>query len=179
MTYGSGRLGLLSPFTVASKSEVHESMLTAGDVAPEFETPDSDMNMVRSARYRGRKHMVLYFYPKDNTTGCTIEALEFTDLMDEFDALDTVVIGVSKDNCVSHASFRDQNGLSVRLLADIEGELCEAYGVWQEREKNGEKRMGILRSTFIIDKQGIVRHALYDVKPKGHAAQVLELVREL
>jgi len=181
LTYGPGPLGLLAPVTVVvvSKSEVHESMLTAGDVAPEFETPDSDMTMVRSAKYRDRKNVVLYFYPKDNTTGCTIEALEFTDLMDEFEALDTVVIGVSKDNCVSHASFRDRNGLSVRLLADIEGELCEAYGVWQEREKNGEKRMGILRSTFIIDKQGTVRYALYDVKPKGHAAQVLELVRQL
>jgi peroxiredoxin len=154
-------------------------MLTAGQPAPEFATPDADMNMVESARYRGTHNVVLYFYPKDNTTGCTIEAVEFTDLMDEFEANDTVILGVSKDNCVSHAAFRDQHGLSVRLLADIEGELCEAYDVWREKEKNGEKRMGILRSTFVIDKQGMVRHALYDVKPKGHAAEVLELVKGL
>lgn len=154
-------------------------MLTAGQPAPEFATPDADMNMVESASYRGTHNLVLYFYPKDNTTGCTIEAVEFTDLMDEFEARDTVILGVSKDNCVSHAAFRDQHGLSVRLLADIEGELCEAYDVWREKEKNGEKRMGILRSTFVIDKGGIVRHALYDVKPKGHAAEVLELVKGL
>jgi len=154
-------------------------MLTIGQAAPVFEMPDSDMAMVRSVAYRGQKNLVLYFYPKDNTTGCTIEALEFTDLMDQFEALDTVVIGVSKDNCVSHAAFRDQHGLSVRLLADIEGELCEAYDVWREKEKNGERRMGVLRSTFIVDKEGTLRHALYDVKPKGHAAQVLGLVRQL
>ncbi|MGD2082215.1 MAG: peroxiredoxin [Chromatiales bacterium] len=154
-------------------------MLTAGQPAPEFAIPDADMNMAESSSYRGTNNLVLYFYPKDNTTGCTIEAVEFTDLMDEFEAHDTVILGVSKDNCVSHAAFRDQHGLSVRLLADIEGEMCEAYDVWREKEKDGEKRMGILRSTFIIDKHGTIRHALYDVKPKGHAAQVLELIKGL
>jgi peroxiredoxin Q/BCP len=108
-----------------------------------------------------------------------MEGLEFTDLMDEFESLDTVIMGVSRDNCVTHAAFRDKYGLSVRLLADTEGELCEAYGVWQEREKDGKKVMGILRSTFVIDKSGVIRHALYDVKPKGHANAVLDLVREL
>ncbi len=154
-------------------------MLTVGQAAPAFEMPDADMNMVKSSGFKGQKNLVLYFYPKDNTTGCTIEALEFTDLMEQFEALDTVILGVSKDNCVSHAAFRDQYGLSVRLLADIEGELCEAFDVWREKEKNGERRMGILRSTFIVDKQGTLRHALYDVKPKGHAAQVLDLVKQL
>ncbi len=154
-------------------------MLTIGQAAPAFEMPDADMNMVKSSGFKGQKNLVLYFYPKDNTTGCTIEALEFTDLMEQFEALDTVILGVSKDNCVSHAAFRDQYGLSVRLLADIEGELCEAFDVWREKEKNGERRMGILRSTFIVDKQGTLRHALYDVKPKGHAAHVLDLVRQL
>ena len=90
-----------------------------------------------------------------------------------------VVIGVSKDTCVSHAAFRDKYGISVRLLADVEGQLCDAYGVWQEKEKHGEKRMGIVRSTFVVDADGKIRHALYDVKPKGHAEQVLELVRGL
>jgi peroxiredoxin len=135
------------------------------------------MRMVNSADFRGKSNLVLYFYPKDDTTGCTIEAVELSELMDDFNALDTQVIGISRDNCVSHAAFRDKHGLSVMLLADTEGEVCEAYRVWREKEKNGEKRMGIVRSTFVIDKLGVIRQAIYDVKPKGHAAQVIDLVR--
>ena len=153
-------------------------MLTPGQAAPDFSVPDSDMQIVDLVDLRG-KNVVLYFYPKDDTTGCTIEALEFTDLMDDFAEQEAVVLGVSKDNCVSHAAFRDKHGLSVQLLADIEGELCEKFDVWREKEAHGEKKMGILRSTFVIDKQGVLRHALYDVKPKGHAAAVLELLRDL
>jgi peroxiredoxin Q/BCP/two-component system osmolarity sensor histidine kinase EnvZ len=108
-----------------------------------------------------------------------MEALEFTDLCPEFDAAGADVMGVSRDNCVSHGAFRDKYGLSVRLLADTEGEVCEAYGTWQEKEAHGERRMGIVRSTFVIDRDGVIRHALYDIKPKGHAEQVLELVRGL
>lgn len=154
-------------------------MLQSGDKAPAFELPDADMHIVDSARFLGQNHLVLYFYPKDDTTGCTIEAVELSDLMDEFTALETQVLGISRDTCVSHADFRDKHGLTVNLLADTDGEVCSAYGVWREKEKNGEKRMGILRSTFIIDKSGVIRHAIYDVKPKGHAAQVIELVRGL
>jgi peroxiredoxin len=154
-------------------------MLKPGDTAPEFSVPDSDMQMVNLGDFSGQQNVVLYFYPKDDTPGCTIEALEFTDMESEFTDEDTVVLGVSKDTCVSHGAFRDKHGLSVRLLADIDGETCEAYGVWQEREAHGEKKMAIVRSTFIIDKSGIVRHALYDVKPKGHAGTVLELVKAL
>ncbi|MCG8486167.1 MAG: peroxiredoxin [Chromatiales bacterium] len=154
-------------------------MLNPGDQAPSFELPDSDMHIIRSDQFLGEQNLVIYFYPKDDTTGCTIEAVELSDLTDEFTELNTQVIGISRDNCVSHAAFRDKHGLTVRLLADTEGEVCKAYDVWREKEKNGEKRMGILRSTFIIDKQGIVRQALYDVKPKGHAAQVIDLIREI
>ncbi len=153
-------------------------MLSVGEAAPEFELPDSDMNTVKSSDFAGRNY-VLYFYPKDDTPGCTMEGQEFTDLMDEFEAADTSIIGVSKDTCVSHAAFRDKYGLTVQLLADVEGQLCEAYGVWQEKEKNGEKKMGIVRSTFIVDADGVIRHATFDVKPKGHAAAVLERVRGL
>ena len=154
-------------------------MLKLGQTAPEFSLPDADMKMVNSKDFHGKNNIVLYFYPKDDTTGCTIEAVELSDLMDEFDKLDTLVFGISRDNCVSHASFRDKHGLTVQLLADPEGEVCKSYAVWQEKEKNGEKRMGILRSTFVIDKQGILRQAMYDVKPKGHAVQVLDLVKEV
>ena len=100
-------------------------------------------------------------------------------MAEAFAAANTAVIGVSKDTCVSHGAFRDKYGLNVRLLADVEGQLCEAYGVWQEKEKNGEKRMGIVRSTFIVDTSGTVRHALYGVTPKGHAEEILELVKAL
>ncbi|MBV2092451.1 MAG: peroxiredoxin [Candidatus Thiodiazotropha sp. (ex. Lucinisca nassula)] len=154
-------------------------MLNPGDQAPSFELPDSDMHIIRSDQFLGEQNLVIYFYPKDDTTGCTIEAVELSDLTDEFTELDTQVIGISRDNCVSHAAFRDKHGLTVQLLADTEGEVCKAYDVWREKEKNGEKRMGILRSTFIIDKQGIIQSALYDVKPKGHAAQVIDLIREI
>lgn len=153
-------------------------MLKTGDPAPEFNLPDSDMTMTDTAMLAGSPY-VIYFYPKDDTPGCTMEGLEFTELMGDFENLGASIIGVSKDTCVSHAAFRDKYGLSVKLLADVEGALCDAYGVWQEKEKNGEKKMGIVRSTFIVDAGGEVRHAMYDVKPKGHAEQVLELVKAL
>jgi peroxiredoxin len=153
-------------------------MLTAGDTAPDFILPDADMTMTDSADLVGKPY-VIYFYPKDDTPGCTMEGLEFTELMDEFDQMRIPVIGVSKDTCVSHAAFRDKYGLNVRLLADVEGQLCDAYGVWQEKEKHGEKRMGIVRSTFIVDADNKIRHAIYDVKPKGHAEQILEMARAL
>jgi len=153
-------------------------MLKAGNMAPDFVLPDADMQMTDSASLGGSPY-VIYFYPKDDTPGCTMEGIEFTELMSDFEALGVAVIGVSKDTCVSHAAFRDKYGLSIHLLADVEGQLCDAYGVWQEKEKNGEKKMGIVRSTFIVDLEGRIRHAIYDVKPKGHAEQVLELVRSL
>jgi peroxiredoxin len=154
-------------------------MLKPGQIAPQFSLPDSDMKLVNTAEFLGKKHLVLYFYPKDDTTGCTIEAVELSDLMEEFHQLNTLVLGISRDNCASHAAFRDKHGLTVQLLADTEGEVCKSYDVWQEKEKNGEKRMGIMRSTFVVDKQGVIRQALYDVKPKGHAAQVIDFVRQV
>ncbi|MGD8498439.1 MAG: peroxiredoxin [Chromatiales bacterium] len=154
-------------------------MLQLGDVAPAFSLPDADMDRVDLARLTAERHVVLCFYPKDDTPGCTLEALEFTDLHPEFEACGADIVGISRDTCASHGAFRDKYGLSVRLLADTDGEVCRAYGVWREKEKNGEKRQGIVRSTFIIDRDGVIRHALYDIKPKGHASQVLALVRAL
>jgi len=154
-------------------------MLQPGDQAPKFSLPDADLECVNLEQFRGNSHLVLYFYPKDDTPGCTLEALKFTDLQPEFAALDTQVLGISKNGCDSHGAFRDKHGIDVCLLADTEGEVCEAYGVWREKDARGEKRMGIVRSTFIVDKGGKIRHALYDIKPKGHAAWILELVRGL
>ena len=152
--------------------------LAVGDRAPEFELPDQTGQLHSLEDYRDQ-WVVLYFYPKDDTPGCTIEANQFTQLASEFAEADTVVLGVSKDSCASHQTFIDKYGLKVDLLADSSGQLCDAYGVWQEKEKNGVKKMGIVRSTFVIDAQGVVRHALYNVTPKGHAAQILELVKAL
>ncbi|MBK1700460.1 peroxiredoxin [Thiococcus pfennigii] len=154
-------------------------MLQPGDKAPSFSLPDADMERVDLAQFLGAATVVVYFYPKDDTPGCTLEALEFTDLQADFEALGAEIIGISRDSCTSHGTFRDRHGIGVRLLADSDGEACEAFGVWREKEVRGERRQGIVRSTFVIDRQGLIRHALYDVKPKGHARQVLELVRAL
>lgn len=154
-------------------------MLEVGQVAPDFELPDADMESISLSDFKGKKNVVLYFYPKDDTPGCTIEAIDFSDMEEEFNKLNTVVLGVSRDDCLSHAAFRDKHGLAIKLLADSEGEVCNKYGVWQEKEKDGIKRKGIVRSTFIIDKKGMLRHVLYGVNARGHAAEILNLVRNM
>lgn len=155
-------------------------MLKVGQSAPTFDLPDGDMNVVSLSGYRGVNNVVLYFYPKDDTPGCTLEAIDFSDLQDQFLALDTVVLGVSMDDCMSHGAFRDKHGLAVQLLADAEGEVCEQYGVLQNKEVDGKvTRRSIVRSTFVIDKNGAVRHILYGVTARGHASVVLNLVKEL
>lgn len=154
-------------------------MLEKEQVAPMFRSKNQHNELVSLTDYSGEKNVVLYFYPKDDTPGCTIEANDFTRLAPEFAALDTVVIGVSKDSCASHVDFINKFGLKVDLLADTGGDLCESYGVWREREKNGVKSMAILRSTFIINKQGILADVNYGVTPEGHAQEILEKVKSL
>lgn len=154
-------------------------MLQAQQIAPEFSAPNQNDQTVSSADFSGQKNIVLYFYPKDDTPGCTIEANEFTQLASEFAAADSVVIGVSKDSCESHQAFIDKFGLEVDLLADTDGKICEDYGVWQLKEKNGVSKMGIVRSTFIINKQGILEEAIYGVSPEGHAQAMLDRVKSL
>ena len=154
-------------------------MLKKNQKAPEFSTPNQDNETIRLSDFAGKKNVVLYFYPKDDTPGCTIEANQFTELAGEFAAADSVVLGVSKDSCESHQAFIDKFGLKVDLLADTSGELCDAYEVWQEKEKDGVKRMGILRSTFVINKDGDLVEVIYGVAPDGHAKAMLELVKTL
>jgi thioredoxin-dependent peroxiredoxin len=136
------------------------------------------MNVVNLESFRNQ-NVVLYFYPRDGTPGCTMEAIDFSELDDEFARLKTVVLGVSMDDCLSHGAFRDKHGLSVQLLSDTEGEVCGSYEVLVEKEYEGRRKMCIQRSTFIIDGDGMVKHALYGVNPRGHAAAVLKLVRHL
>jgi len=154
-------------------------MLQVHQVAPLFSSKNQNNDIVNLADFKGKKNVVLYFYPKDDTPGCTIEANDFTRLADEFTKLDTVVIGVSKDSCSSHTDFIKKYDLKVDLLADTEGELCESYNVWREREKNGVKSMAVLRSTFIIDKQGNLTDVAYGVNHEGHAQEVLEKIKTL
>lgn len=136
------------------------------------------MEMLKLSRLRG-KNVVLYFYPKDDTPGCTTEAIEFSDLEGEFAKLNTKVVGISRDDCISHGEFRDKHGLAVDLLADTEGKICEKYGVWQDKEKDGIRKMCLVRSTFVIDAEGVIRYAQYGVIAKGHAAEILNFVKTL
>ena len=154
-------------------------MITEQQNAPAFSVADENNVTVNLVDFKGSKNIVLYFYPKDDTPGCTIEANQFTKHINEFTALDTVVYGVSKDDCASHVNFINKFDLRVGLLADTDGRLCEDYGVCQEKEKNGVKKMGIVRSTFIIDKEGVIRFAEYGVAPDGHAQAVLEIIKRL
>jgi peroxiredoxin Q/BCP len=152
-------------------------MLQPGQPAPSFDLPDADLNIVSLDDFRNRKNVVVYFYPRDGTPGCTMEAIDFSELEDQFSRLDTVVLGVSMDDCMAHGEFRDKHGLCVQLLADPDGEVCSQYGVLQEKELDGRKKTAIVRSTFIIDRAGVVKHALYGVSARGHAAEVLNLVK--
>lgn len=153
-------------------------MLHIGDKAPDFELPDADMTIAKLSDYRG-KPLVLFFYVRDDTPGCTTQAIEFSDLEDDYAALDCAVAGVSRDDCIRHGAFRDKHGITVRLLADKDGIACQAYDVIVQREVDGVMREGINRSTFIIDGGGRIRHLLQNVTPKGHAAEILKLVKEL
>jgi len=153
-------------------------MLQIGSPAPDFTLPDADMEMFKLSKLKG-KTVVLYFYPKDDTPGCTLEAIEFSDLDEEYARHDADVLGVNRDDCMSHADFRDKHGLTVNLLSDVDGKVCDKYGVWQEKEKDGVRKMCLQRSTFLIDRNGVLRHLLYGVNPKGHAQEILNLIKEL
>jgi peroxiredoxin Q/BCP len=174
-----GRTTMQTPTAPAAALNT-AAWLKPGQAAPLFSLPDSDMERVDLARFRGRKNVVLYFYPRDGTPACTLQATDFSDHEDDFAQHDCVVIGVSPDDCLCHAEFRDANGVSIVLLADTECEVCEKYGVVEPGVVHaGQAPRHVTRATFVIDKRGVVRHALYNVSPRGHVAQVLDLVRGL
>src|SRR5258708_6128779 len=128
-------------------------MLQPGQSAPSFALPDADMQTVSLSAFKGKKHVVIYFYPRDGTPGCTMVTTDFSDHEDQFVKHDCVILGVSRDDCLTHADFRDKNGVSISLLSDPEGDVC--------RQK------------------GVIRHATYGVTPRGHAAEVFDLVKRL
>jgi peroxiredoxin Q/BCP len=154
-------------------------MLQPGQAAPSFALPDADMQTVSLSTFKGRKHVVLYFYPRDGTPVCTMVTTDFSDHEEQFVRHDCVVLGVSRDDCLTHADFRDKHGLTIGLLSDPEGEVCRQYGVLQEKETEGVRRECLVRSTFVIDKKGVIRHASYGVNPRGHAAEVFDVVKRL
>ncbi|BCW99424.1 MAG: putative peroxiredoxin bcp [Armatimonadota bacterium] len=152
------------------------AIIAEGQKAPDFSLPASTGETVSLSQFQG-KNVVLYFYPKDDTPGCTTEACSFRDNLSEFDAADTVVLGVSRDDVASHQRFSQKYSLPFPLLADTDGSVTEAYGVWQEKNMYGKKTWGIVRSTFIIDRDGVVRKVFPKVKVDGHTAEVLEFIR--
>ena len=150
-------------------------MIEEGKPAPEFELQSDTGDTIKLSDFRG-KTVVLYFYPKDDTPGCTTEACEFRDAYDHYRERNIEVIGVSPDDVASHEKFKSKYSLPFPLLADPDHAVAEAYGVWSERNFAGKKYMGINRSTFVIDPDGNVARAMLGIKPAGHAANVLENV---
>lgn len=147
-------------------------MVSEGEEAPDFTLEADDGREVSLSDYRG-KRVVLYFYPKDGTPGCTREAIEFRDIVDEFEKEDAVILGVSKDSIKSHQRFKQKHNLPFTLLSDPEGKVLERYGVWKEKSMFGRTFMGVERTTFLIDESGNVEKIYRKVKVKGHAQSCL------
>lgn len=147
-------------------------MLEVGTKAPEFTLPDKDGNPVSLSDFAGKK-VVLYFYPRDNTPGCTRQACAFAGAFEAFKKINTVVIGVSKDSAASHQKFAEKHSLPFILLSDPELAAIQAYGVWQEKKLYGKVSMGVVRSTFIIDENGVIEKIMPKVKPDTNASEVL------
>lgn len=151
--------------------------LNPGDIAPPVSLPDSEQALVQLPVKNGRR-CVLFFYPRDDTSGCTREAKDFSALLSDFAAAETEVFGISKDSVNKHMKFRDKHGLTVRLLSDENGDTCERYGVWVQKNMYGRQFMGIQRSTFLIGADGKLLRIWRGVKVPGHAEDVLSTARQ-
>ena len=151
--------------------------LKTGDKAPVFALPNQDNEIVKLEELLGN-WMIIYFYPKDNTPGCTIEARDFSCLQDDFAQAGVQVVGISKDSVESHQKFITKHELSLQLLSDADLTVIKAYDTWREKKLYGKSFLGVIRSTFLIDPQGNINQAWYNVKSKGHAERVLEAVKE-
>ncbi|MDF3033205.1 MAG: thiol peroxidase, Bcp-type [Alphaproteobacteria bacterium] len=152
--------------------------LDIGNTAPNVELPGDAGQFYRLSDYQGKK-VVLYFYPKDDTSGCTAQACDFRDRLRDFNILNAVVFGISRDNPKSHDKFKEKYGLTFPLLSDEDGTVCAAYETWVEKSMYGKKYFGIERSTFLIDEEGIVRRIWRKVKVDGHAQEVFKAIQEL
>lgn len=154
------------------------TLINENDLAPDFSLESDDHKIITLASLKG-KTVVLYFYPKDNTTGCTKEACDFRDAFPNFSSTNATILGVSRDSLKSHKNFKDKYNLTFPLLSDEDGAVCQAYGVWVEKSMYGRKYFGIERSTFLIDSKGIIRKIWRKVKVPGHTQEVLEAVKGL
>ena len=152
-------------------------MIKEGNKAPDFSATDQNGNKIKLSSFKGKKNVVLYFYPKDMTPGCTTEACDFRDQFKKFK--NTEILGVSIDSPERHQKFIGKYDLPFTLISDVDQKVVNKYGVWQEKKLYGRKFMGIVRSTFIIDKSGVVRKIFPKVKVKGHIDEVLEALKEL
>ena len=148
-------------------------MLEKGKKAPDFTLKSSDGKEVKLSDYSGKK-VILYFYPKDNTAGCTKEAVEFSDLIKKFEDKNTVIIGISPDSIVSHKKFEEKHNLKITLLSDPDKKVLKEYGVWQMKKRCGKESMGVVRSTYIIDEHRSISDVFEKVKAGGHAQQVMD-----
>lgn len=155
------------------------AMPQVGKAAPAFTLPAVPEGKVRLSQFKGEKNVVLYFYPRDNTPGCTTEACDFRDNLGQFESADTVVLGVSTDSIKSHEKFAGKHELPFPLLSDEDHKVCEKYGVWVEKKNYGKTYMGIQRATFLIDKKGKIAAVWPKVKVKGHVDEVAEKLAEL
>jgi len=155
------------------------SKLEIGKTVPDFEAPaTSDLNF-KLSDYKGKSNLVIYFYPKDSTPGCTTEGLDFSALIHEFKAHDTEIFGVSKDSMKRHDNFKGKQAFPFELISDESGEVCDLFGVWQLKKNYGKEYMGIVRSTFLIDKDGVLRKVWDKVRVKGHVDAVFDAVKQL
>jgi peroxiredoxin Q/BCP len=150
--------------------------LKVGDKAPDFSLPASTGGNVSLKDFRGKKRIVLYFYPRDNTSGCTKEACSFRDNLPRIEQKDTVVLGVSADSLASHEKFIAKYDLNFPLLSDADHKVSEAYGAWGEKSMYGKKYFGMIRKTFVIGKDGKLEHVFHKVKAEGHGAEILSLL---
>jgi len=153
--------------------------LKIGEAVPDFEAPATSELTFKLSDYKGKSNLVIYFYPKDSTPGCTTEGLDFSALINEFKSHDTEIFGVSKDSMKRHDNFKGKQEFPFELISDESGEVCELFGVWQLKKNYGKEYMGIVRSTFLIDKDGILRQAWDKVRVKGHVDDVFEVVKKL
>lgn len=151
--------------------------LDTGSKAPDFSLPASGDTHISLSDYKGQK-LVLYFYPKDNTPGCTKESCGFNESLNDFNSINTAVLGVSKDSLKSHEKFINKYDLKFPLVSDEEGTMCEDYGVWVEKSMYGRTYMGIQRATFLIDENGVIEHIWPKVKVPGHVEDVLNVIKE-
>jgi peroxiredoxin Q/BCP len=158
--------------------EMENGKLKDGDLAPDFELPDAEGKKTRLRDFAGKK-LVLYFYPKDDTPGCTVEACDFSARLGRLEGAGAAVVGVSPDDAASHLKFISKYKLRHLLLSDPEHKAAQAYGAWGEKKFMGKSFAGIRRSTFVIGADGRIAHALYDVNPAGHADQILKMLEKL